>query len=228
MGVELDRPVITEQSRAYQLTNEGGCGGKICFLKNILGLWLLQECRREWACKGAEYTYNDLTKMAATATPFRSFIDPADPVFLAPGDMVVRIQSFCRRTGQPVPETSAEVVRCILESLALEYRHVLQQISELTEYSLPVIHITGGGCRNDLLNQFTANASGRRVIAGPVEATAMGNILVQAMAAGYLASLAEARALVRRSVETREFNPEDSVPWEQAYENFSRLRHTDG
>jgi rhamnulokinase len=224
IGVELDHPLISEKSQSYQLTNEGGYGGKTCFLKNMPGLWLLQECRREWARAGAEYSYDDLSRMAASAPSLRSFIDPTQPLFLAPGDMVVRIRSFCQRTGQPEPENPAEVVRCILESLALEYRHVLEQIKELTGFSLPVIHVIGGGSRNEVLSQFTANACGRPVTAGPAEATALGNILVQSIAAGQVDSLTDARALVRRSVETREYEPADAGLWAEAYDRYMKLR----
>jgi len=225
IGIEVERPVITELSRACDLTNEGGYSGRFCLLKNIVGLWLLQECRREWARNGREYSYDELTRMAASAAPLKFFIDPTDPVFLASGDMAVRVQEFCRVSGQPVPEEHAEIVRCILESLALEYRHVVEQISRLSGLSLPVIHIIGGGARNELLNQFTANATGRKVVAGPVEATALGNILVQSIAAGQVASLTEGRSLVGRSVDTRVFEPADPDPWGQAYERYVKLRN---
>ena len=225
MGIEVKRPVITDLSQTYDLTNEGGYGGKFCLLKNIAGLWLLQECRREWARNDREYSYDELTGLAASAAPLKSFVDPTDPVFLASGDMAVRVQAYCRATGQPVPEGYAEIVRCILESLTLEYCHVVEQISNLSGLSLPVIHITGGGARNELLNQFTANATGRKVIAGPVEATALGNILVQAIAAGQVASLAEGRSLIRRTVETRVFEPKDPDPWNQAYKRYMKLRN---
>jgi len=224
MGIELDRPVITDVSQAYNLTNEGGYGGKVCLLKNIMGLWLLQECRREWAGKGQTYSYDDLTQLAASASPLKAFVDPTDPRFLMPGDMTVRIQAFCRATKQTVPQTQAEVVRCILDSLALEYRHVVDQISSLSGYSLPVIHIIGGGARNEKLNQCTANATCRKIIAGPVEATALGNVLVQSIATGQISSLAEGRSLVSRSVETRIFEPADPDPWNQAYERYKKLK----
>ena len=224
MGIEVEQPIISDASQAFDLTNEGGYGGKFCLLKNILGLWLLQECRREWARNGREHSYDELTRLAASAAPLKSFVDPTDPVFLAPGDMVIRLQTYCRTTGQPVPEGFAEIVRCILESLALEYRHVVEQISRLSGLSLPVIHIIGGGSRNQLLNQFTANATRRKVVAGPVEATALGNILVQSIAAGQVASLAEGRSLVGRSVETRVYEPADPDPWGQAYERYVKLR----
>jgi sugar (pentulose or hexulose) kinase len=228
VGIEVEQPIINAASRTCALTNEGGYGGKFCLLKNIVGLWLLQECRREWARKGMEYSYDELTRLAASAPPLKFFINPSDPVFLAPGDMAVRIREYCRVTGQPVPEEHAEIIRCILESLSLEYRHVIEQISNLSGFSLPVIHIIGGGARNELLDQFTANATGKKVIAGPVEATALGNILVQSIAAGHVTSLADGRALIRRSVETREYDPVDTALWDQAYERYVKLRKTDG
>lgn len=224
MGTEVDAPVINRESLNNDLTNEGGYGGKFCLLKNIVGLWILQECRRVWAENGESYSYDDLTKLAVSAPALRAFIDPADPRFLPPGEMVSRIQAFCRSTGQVVPETPAEITRCILESLALEYHRVADQISSLLCRSLPVIHIIGGGSRNALLNQFTANATGRKVIAGPVEATAIGNILVQAIAAGQIGSLAEARAVVRNSFDVSVFDPYSSDEWDQAYQGYLKLK----
>jgi rhamnulokinase len=224
MGIETARPVIGDASQGYGLSNEGGYGGKFCLLRNIMGLWLLQECRREWAKADREYTYDDLIRLASSATPLRSFVHPNDPVFLSPGKMTDRIQAYCRSTDQLVPEQPSEFVRCIMESLALEYRHTAGQISGLVGLSLPVIHVVGGGAQNDLLNQFTANATARRVIAGPIEATALGNILAQSIAAGHIASLADGRSLVRHSVATREFNPVDADSWEDAYGRFVKLR----
>ena len=224
MGIQTERPVINEASQKYGLSNEGGYGGKFCLLKNITGLWLLQECRREWARAGQEYTYDDLTRLASAVVPLKSFVNPDDPVFLGPGNMAERIQNYCRSTGQPVPKQPGEFVRCILESLALEYRLSIEQIAEVTGLAFPVIHVVGGGARNDLLNQFIANSTGKNVIAGPAEATALGNILVQSIAAGHVASLAEGRSLVRRSVETCEFQPVDTTLWEQAYDRYAKLR----
>jgi rhamnulokinase len=224
MGMEVDEPFITQESLDADLTNEGGYGGKYCLLKNIVGLWILQECRRVWAENGRSYSYDELTGLAAAAPALRSFIAPSDPRFLPPGDMDGRIQAFCRSTGQPVPGTPAEITRCILESLALEYCCVADQISALTGRTLPVIHIIGGGSRNYLLNQFTANATGRKVVAGPVEATAAGNILVQAMAAGQIGSLAEARMLVHRSFGVAEFEPRDGQEWGAACRRYQKLK----
>jgi rhamnulokinase len=224
MGTEVAQPVINRASLKSNLTNEGGYGGKICLLKNIVGLWILQECRRLWAESGQQYTYDEMTLLASSAPSLRTFINPADPRFLSPGDMPDRIQAFCRTTGQPVPETHAEIVRCILESLALEYRQVADQISSLLARSLPIIHIIGGGSRNTLLNRFTANATGRMVIAGPVEATAIGNILVQAIAAGQINSLADGRAMVRHSFGTMIFEPRSVARWDDAYQSYLSLR----
>jgi rhamnulokinase len=224
MGTEVAVPVINGGSLDYNLTNEGGYGGKFCLLKNIVGLWILQECRRAWAASGQSYSYDDLTQLAASAPALRAFIDPANPRFLPPGEMVGRIQAFCRSTGQVVPETPAEISRCVLESLALEYRRVADQISNLLGRPFPVIHIIGGGSRNALMNQFAANATGRKVISGPVEATAIGNILVQAIAAGQIGSLAQARTVVRNSFDVSVFEPCSSDEWNKAYRLYLNLK----
>jgi rhamnulokinase len=224
IGTEIDHPLLNEAGQKSGLSNEGGYGGRFCLLKNITGLWLLQECRREWSRVGQEYTYDDLTRLATSAPSLKSFINPNDPVFLSFMTMTDRIQAYCHSTGQPVPEQPSEFVRCILESLALEYRLSIEQIVEVTGRTFPVIHVVGGGAQNELLNQCTANATGMRLIAGPTEATALGNILVQAMAVGHVASLAEGRRLVRRSVETHEFEPVDTALWEFAYDRYVKLR----
>jgi rhamnulokinase len=224
IGIESNEPIINASSLKYNLTNEGGVYNTIRFLKNIMGMWLLQECRRQWAKAGKNYTYDELTNLAAEAPARKSFIFVGDDRFLAPGDMVERIQSFCRETNQPVPQTHAEVVRCILESLALEYRWSTEKLRELSGKSLPVIHIIGGGSRNGLLNQFTADATGCQVIAGPIEATAIGTILLQAIALGHLSSLAEGRALVRRSFDVTSYEPQDSSVWDEAYSRYLTLR----
>ncbi|HTP35879.1 MAG TPA: rhamnulokinase family protein [Candidatus Acidoferrales bacterium] len=197
MGLELDQPIINAKSLAANYTNEVGVAGTIRFLKNIAGLWLLQECRRAWAKEGAEYTYEQLAQMAAEARPFPGRIDP--DAFLEPGNMPAKIAAHCRANGCEPPRTHGEFARAILESLARRYREVLENLEALSGRKIEVIHIVGGGSRNTLLNQFVAECTGRRVIAGPSEATAIGNILVQAMGAGELKSLAEARAVVRNS-----------------------------
>jgi rhamnulokinase len=224
MGVELPQPVITQRSLAYNFTNEGGVNGTFRLLKNIMGLWLVQECRRTWANQGEDYGYAQLTALAEQAAPLVSLVDVADERFFAPGDMPARIQATCRDSGQLVPESVGEIVRCALESLAFEYRLVAERLDELTGRYLPAIHIIGGGAQNTLLNTFTANATGRRVVAGPVEATALGNVLVQAVAGGHLASIAEGRELVRRSFPLSSFESESSPLWEAAYQRYLSLK----
>jgi rhamnulokinase len=226
MGVELSQPLISPESLAYNFTNEGGVCGTIRFLKNIMGLWLVQECRRDWARAGLSYSYNELTAMASEAPAFVSFIDPGDARFLHPVDMVGRIQNYCRETGQPIPETPSALVRCCLESLALEYRWVAESLEKLLKRSLPVIHIIGGGSQNSLLNQLTADATGREVIAGPVEATAIGNLLIQALGLGLFSSLAEARTVVRNSFEVVHFGPRVHPTWGTAYNTYLKLKQT--
>ena len=223
MGVELDEPIINEQSLAYDLTNEGGVGDTFRLLKNIMGLWLVQECRREWARPGEPFSYDELTQMAAQAPAFGPLIDLRDMRFLPPGDMPARIQAFCRETGQPAPETKGQIIRCALESLALEYRWVAERLDELVGRRLPTVHIFGGGSQNKLLNQLAADATGRTVVAGPVEATAIGNVLVQALGLGHIATLAEGRALVRRSFALETYEPHDTAAWDEAYEKYLSL-----
>ncbi len=218
MGLELDGPVINAQSLAANYTNEVGVSGKIRFLKNIAGLWLLQECRKAWKLEGREYSYEDLTRLATEAQPFSAAIDP--DAFLEPGDMPAKIAAWCRGKGHAPPATDGEFARAILESLALRYRNVVENLETLAGRRIEVIHIVGGGSRNSLLNQFVADCTGRRVVAGPSEATAIGNILVQAMGAGELANLDEARAVVRNSFELTTVEPHASVEWERAYQRY--------
>lgn len=223
MGVELSEPIINERSLELNFTNEGGFGGSIRFLKNIMGLWLVQECRRTWARAGEEHSYSELTEMAAQAQPFKAFVEPDHISFLHPGDMPARIREFCKQTNQPIPETKGEFVRCALESLALKCRWVLERLEELLGKRLEVIHIVGGGSRNALLCQFTADAAHRPVLAGPAEATAIGNIMVQAIALGYVNSHAEAREIIRRSFEVTRYEPQQPEAWQDAYERFVKI-----
>ena len=217
MGVETREPLITPQSLAFNLTNEGGIAGTFRCSKNVLGLWLVQECRRTWAAQGQDWSYAELTELAAQATPLAAVVDPDYDDFLKPGDMPARIQAFCRRTGQPTPATPGAIVRCALESLALKYRWVLECLEAVTGRRLEPIHIIGGGTQNRLLNQFTADATGRTVVAGPAEATAAGNLLVQAIALGHIGSIAEARAVARRSFTPENYTPATSADWEAVY-----------
>ena len=209
MGLELNTPVIDERSLALNFTNEVGAGGRIRFLKNIAGLWLVQECRRAWAAEGHEYSYDELMRLAGEAGPAKSLIDP--DAFLHPGQMPGKIAEWCRLRGVAVPSTVGEYCRTILESLAARYKQVLDSLESVAGKRIEVIHIVGGGSRNRLLNQLVANATGRQVIAGPSEATAIGNILVQAIAAGELTDLSEGRDVVRRSFELERFVPEAAV-----------------
>ena len=228
MGAELPGPVINEQALAHGFTNEGGVQGTVRFLKNIVGLWLVQECRRTWARQGEDLSYDDLTEMAAQAEPLRSFVDPAYGEFLKPGDMPDRIQDFCRQTGQPVAESKGAIVRCALESLALTYRRVLEGLEAILGCRLEPIHIVGGGTQNRLLNQFTADAAGRRVVTGPVEATAAGNVMMQAMALGHIASLEEGRQIVRNSFDVTSYEPSGEATWDEAYERFLAVAVQEG
>jgi rhamnulokinase len=227
MGVEVKKPIISAKSLEYNITNEGGVEGTFRLLKNIMGLWLVQECRREWSRTGEEYSYETLTRSAAEAPPFVALVLPGDARFLPPGDMPRRIQRFCRETGQIVPQTTGEIVRCVLESLALEYRRVAECLDELVGRRLSIVHIIGGGSQNWLLNQFAADATGRTVVAGPVEATAIGNVLVQGLALGHISSLAEGRELVRRSFELTTFVPRDTAAWDDAYQRYLALSDQD-
>ncbi|HVX67827.1 MAG TPA: rhamnulokinase family protein [Bryobacteraceae bacterium] len=221
MGVELDAPIVNERSLSFNFTNEIGFGGTIRLLKNIAGLWLLQECRRAWSLAGKEYDYAELARMAAAAKPFSAIIHP--DMFLEPGSMPERIEAWCREHGGECPQGPAEMCRTILESLALRYRQVLESLESLLGRKLRVIHIVGGGSRNQVLNQFVADATGRVVVAGPSEATAAGNILVQAIGSGAVPDLAGGRDLIRHSFPVTTFEPCPSPEWDRAYERFCAL-----
>jgi rhamnulokinase len=223
LGAELPEPVITDASLAANFTNEAGVGKTVCFLKNIMGLWLVQECKRSFAKAGQDHSYEEWSKLAEQAPPFKSLIDPDDPTFLLPADMPRAIAEFCRRTGQPVPENGGEYIRCCLESLALKYRHVLSLMESLTGRGVKVLHVVGGGSKNALLNQFTADAINRPVLAGPVEATAIGNVMVQAMGLGLVHSLTQIREIIRQSVGMTTYEPKEVAKWDDAYERFRRL-----
>jgi len=222
MGVELAEPLINECVLAANFTNEVGAGGRIRFLKNIAGLWLLQECRRAWAAAGREYSYAEIAEMAAEAPAFQAVIHP--DAFSEPGSMPAQIAEWCHATGQGAPEQPAGMARAILEGLALRYRQVLEGMESVTGRRLEVIHIVGGGSKNRVLNQFVADATGRKVVAGPAEATAAGNVLVQAVGAGVLGGIEQARELVRRSFELETYEPKRVAGWDAAYQAFSGLR----
>lgn len=219
-GTEVHQPVINPEARHFNFTNEGGVCGTFRLLKNVMGLWLLQRCRRDWQLAGSSYTYPELMQMALSGPPFQSLVDPDDPSFLHPESMLEAIADFCRATRQPVPEGPAAVTRTVLESLALKYRFVLDRLEALTGRHFREIHIVGGGAKNELLNQFTAEATGRRVVAGPVEATALGNIAMQMLASRAVGSLEEVRQLIAHSFPAQTHEPQQHAEWERAYRRF--------
>ncbi|MCA0754730.1 rhamnulokinase [Paenibacillus sp. N4] len=220
MGTEVGEPVISPLAQELNFTNEGGAYGTFRLLKNIMGLWVLQECRRAWKRAGISYDFPELVKLAHEAKPFAAFIDPDDPVFLHPGDMPARIAEYCERTGQQAPEDAGGIVRCILESLALKYRYVLELTEQLSGQSFNGLHMVGGGIQNTLLCQWTSNAIGKPVWAGPVEGSAIGNMIVQWTASGKLADIWEARKVIRESFPVDVYEPERSEEWENAYRAF--------
>jgi rhamnulokinase len=223
MGIEIENPIINEQSLNYNFTNEGGVGGSIRFLKNIAGLWIVQECRRIWQREGEDYDFATLTEMANQARPFISVIDPDDSLFLLPENMPEAIHDYLRKTDQKIPQTKGETIRIVLESLALKYRATLEQINILRGQPIKKLHLVGGGTKNELLNQFTANSCGIPVIAGPTEATAVGNIAVQTIAKGVLGSIEDARQVIRNSFELKEYNPEETTQWNKMYAKFTQI-----
>lgn len=222
-GTELDKPIVNETSMNINITNEGGFDGSTGFLKNIIGLWLIQESRRQWKREGKEYSYADLEKLALAAEPFKCFIDPNAPEFVPHGNIPERVREFCRKTGQFVPETVGEIMRCIYESLAMKYRLTFEKLRECTERDYPVIHVIGGGTKDGLLCQMTANSCDRTVKAGPIEATVMGNVAVQLMSDGSVKNIGQARKIVADSSELKTFEPKDTDKWAGAYEDFLKV-----
>jgi rhamnulokinase len=224
IGIESPQAILSPRALELNVTNEGGVDGTWRVLKNVMGLWLVQQCRRAFVSRGGAQDYAELTRLAEAAPPLRSLVDPDDARFLNPSDMPAAMRQFCRETGQPEPESEGALVRCALESLAVKYAVVLEQLEELTGTRIEVIHVVGGGSNNVLLNQFTADACGRPVLAGPVEATVMGNLLVQARAQGEIGSLAELRSVVRESSERTEYLPRgERDGWEEARGRFETL-----
>lgn len=222
-GTELDKPIVNETSMNINITNEGGFDGSTGFLKNIIGLWLIQESRRQWKREGKEYSYADLEKLALAAEPFKCFIDPDAPEFVPHGNIPERVREFCRKTGQYVPKTVGEIMRCIYESLAMKYRLTFEKLRECTERDYPVIHVIGGGTKDGLLCQMTANSCDRTVKAGPIEATVMGNVAVQLMSDGSVKNIGQARKIVSDSSELKTFEPKDTDKWAGAYEDFLKI-----
>ena len=222
LGTELDAPMITDQALRLNFTNEGGVGGTTRLLKNVMGLWMLQRCRRSFADHGAEYSYAELMEAAHAAPAFHRLVDPDDGSFLNPNDMPLAVDRFCRKSDQPPPDGPGSYARTILESLALKYRLVLRNLESLIGRPIDTIRVVGGGSRNRLLNQFTADATGKCVLAGPCEAAALGNIGVQLAATGAVSCLAEARAIIDRSFPSEKFAPRDTEKWDAVAERFEQ------
>lgn len=223
LGTEISHPVLSEQALEWNFTNEGGVNNTFRLLKNIMGLWLIQECKQAWEKTGSSLTYDEMIQLAGQAEPFQYFIDPDHPMFLNPSNMPRQIQQYCRETNQPAPESSGEILRCIMESLALKYRLVLNRTEKLANKNFPGLHMVGGGIKNSMLSQFTANAIGRPVWAGPAEATALGNLAVQYIALGEIKNIQEARLLIKESVPIYTYEPQETDAWDHAYEMFRKI-----
>lgn len=223
MGIETREPIINKQTQRHNLTNEGGAEGTVCLLKNMTGMWILEQCLAKWRSEGRSYSYGEVVRMAAEAGAFQAMIDPDDVSFAAPNDMPAAIRAYCRHTQQPAPETDGSTIRMIFESLALKYRSALESLQELAPFPIERLHVIGGGSKNTLLNQFTADSLGIPVTAGPAEAAAMGNILLQAGAAGCVGSLQEMRSIIARSIPAETFMPQQGRVWNQAYDRFCRI-----
>jgi rhamnulokinase len=222
MGIESPQPLITPQTLKLNFTNEGGMEGTTRFLKNVTGLWLVQQCRKKWSAN-RPLSYDEMRAMAASAPAFKAMIDPDAPDFLNPPDMPSAIQHFCRKTGQAVPSTPGEVLLCVIESLALKYRVVLEELKQVSPHPIEKIHIIGGGSQHVTLCQFTADATSLPVITGPVEATAIGNIMGQALALGHVRSLEEIRRIVANSAELQTYEPRETKRWQAAYDRFREI-----
>ena len=222
VGVEINQAILNDKVLELNFTNEGGIDGTFRFLKNIMGLWLVQQSKQAFEKRGVKLGYDELIAMAEKSTPFRSIVNPDDPRFLNPPDMTEAIQQFCKDTGQPTPEDEGQFVRCALESLALKYDAVLRSIEELTQTPIEVIHLVGGGSQNSLLNQLTADACGKPVITGPIEATVLGNLLVQARSSGEIKTLNDIRSVVRNSTNMEHLEPQ-KTDWSEARQRFAEL-----
>ena len=223
LGIESSEPIINADTYSLNFTNEGGFDNTVRVLKNIMGLWIYQECRREWLRAGENVSFDELEYAALKCTPFLSLIDPDDIAFYNPGNMPEKIKLYLKKTDQPALDKNSQIVRCIMESLALKYRMVLEELEQITGYQLPVLHVVGGGCKNRVLMQFTADSIGKPVVAGPTEATATGNIIAQLIASGEIKNLLEGRDVIRESFPETVFEPKNKNPWDMAYEKFLKL-----
>lgn len=223
LGTERAKPLLTDEARKFDFTNEGGICNTIRLLKNITGLWLIQECQRVWSQSGINRNFTEIAAEARKAKPFAALINPDDPSFATPGDMPARIRAFCRKTGQKLPAGDGQIARVVYESLALRYRMVFSMLEDLSATHYDRLHVVGGGSQNELLNQFTSDALQKPVVSGPAEATAIGNILMQMIAAGDVRSLREGRELVRASFDVKTYEPRSNAGWDDAYGNFTSL-----
>ena len=223
MGIETKDAVISDRSYELNFTNEGGIEGTTRFLKNICGMWLYERCRKEWPEEVRQLSHPELQGQAMNVEPFRSLINPDDPMFANPSSMIDAIQAYCRQTQQPIPETPAEICRCIFDSLALRYRQVFSWLQEFAPFKLETLHIIGGGSLNKFLNQFTANSTGATVLAGPQECTAIGNVMLQAKAAGLVGDIWEMRAIIADSTEMMKYEPQDKATWDAAFDKYMNI-----
>ncbi|MCX7711524.1 MAG: rhamnulokinase [Clostridia bacterium] len=223
MGMELPAPVINDTTYSLNYTNEGGIYKTTRLLKNIMGLWIYQECKRAWDKEGEPLSFDELEAQATAAESLAAFIDPDDDMFYGPGKMPDKVAQYCIRTNQKIPASKGGIVRCVMESLALKYRMIFEGLEQIAGFSIPVLHIVGGGTKNIMLNQFTANSIGKPVITGPIEATAIGNLSTQLLALGEVSSLSQARAMIKRSFPTQEYLPVDSERWNDAYDRFLKI-----
>lgn len=225
LGVELDKPLINKKTLALNFTNEGGFNNTTRFLKNIMGLWINQECKRHWEKMGEVISFDNLDAEALASTPFASIINVDDDVFYSPNNMPIKIQEYCKKTGQHVPQTKGAIVRCIMESLALKYRQAIEGLEDILGYRIPSLNIVGGGCKNVILSQFTANAINRTVFAGPIEPSAIGNLSAQLISLGELKSLDQARNMIRNSFPIKVYEPQNPSAWDDAYNKLIKLEN---
>jgi sugar (pentulose or hexulose) kinase len=223
LGLEVQDPIINDAAYNVNFTNEGGYANTYRFLKNIMGLWVVNQCRDTWASEGTDYSFEQLAGMVNASDFFKCFIDPDHIEFFTPGDMPARVIDFCKRTNQAIPETHAEIMTAVYVSLAFKYRYVLEQLTSVSGQTVDTLHIIGGGSKNTLLNQMTANATGRQVVAGPTEATAIGNAIVQLISLGELNNVAEARMMLSQSIDTTTYEPQNTAKWDENYERFKAL-----
>lgn len=223
LGIENESPIINDKVYKYNFTNEGGVNDKVLLLKNIMGLWILQECKREWEKEGQNIGFPELVRLGADEKGGKSFIDPDHELFYAPGNMPEKVKEFCKKTNQVIPETIGEIVRCVEESLALKYRWAIEKLEEITSKSIDTIHMVGGGIQDTLLCQLTANTTGKRVVAGPVEATAIGNIIIQAQALGVIKDVTHGKEIIRNSFEMIEYKPLNNKEYAVNYEKFLKI-----